>query len=108
MPHWTPEGSDKVVYTTVDEAHSGSADDVSSYLFTLKKDLHIGERDILNTFSWVEISKHAIIKNLKSKYPDQYKWLYPVPGDWHIMKTAAEVIILLYIKNIFQTINFLI
>ena len=43
MPHWTPEGSDKVVYTTVDEAHSGSADDVSSYLFTLKKDLHIGE-----------------------------------------------------------------
>ena len=42
MPHWTLEGSDKVVYATVDEAHSGSAD-VSSYLFTLKKDLHIGE-----------------------------------------------------------------
>ena len=33
MSHWTPEGSDKVVYATVNEAHSGSANDVSSYLF---------------------------------------------------------------------------
>ena len=43
MPHWTLEGSDKVVHATVSEAHSGSADDVSSYLFELRKDLHIGE-----------------------------------------------------------------
>ena len=43
MPHWTPDGSDKVVYTTVTKAHSGSVDDVSSYLFELRKDLHIGE-----------------------------------------------------------------
>ena len=32
-----------MVYATVNEAHSGSADDVSSYLFELRKDLHIGE-----------------------------------------------------------------
>ena len=32
MPHFTPESSDKVVYTTVDEAHSGSADDVGAFL----------------------------------------------------------------------------
>ena len=38
MPHWTSEDGDKVVYTTVDEAHSGSVDDVSSFLLTLKKD----------------------------------------------------------------------
>ena len=43
MPHWTTEGSDKVVYATVSEAHSGSADDVSCYLLELRKDLHIGE-----------------------------------------------------------------
>ena len=43
-------------------------------------------------FSWVVTNKHVIMKNLKSKYPDQFDWLYPVPGDWHIMKTAAEVI----------------
>ena len=32
------------------------------------------------------------MRNLKSKYRDQYDWVYPLPGDWHIMKTAAEVI----------------
>ena len=31
------------------------------------------------------------MKNLKLKYSDHYDWLYPVPGDWHLMKTAAEV-----------------
>ena len=44
MSHWTPESSDRVVYATVDEAHSGSIDDVGSYLVKLKRDLHIGER----------------------------------------------------------------
>ena len=32
MSHWTPESPDNVVYATVDEAHSGSIDDVGSYL----------------------------------------------------------------------------
>ena len=32
------------------------------------------------------------MKNLKSKYSDHYEWMYPVPGDWHIMKTSAEVL----------------
>ena len=40
---------------------------------------------------------YAIMKDLKNKYPDQYCWLYPVPGDWHIMKIAAEV--LKYVLN---------
>ena len=35
---------------------------------------------------------YVLVKNLKSKYADSYNWLYPVPGDWHIMKTTAEVI----------------
>ena len=37
MPHFTPACSDKVVYTTVDEAHSGSADEVGALLAILKK-----------------------------------------------------------------------
>ena len=37
MPHFTPACSDKVVYTTVDEAHSGSADDVGAFLAQIKK-----------------------------------------------------------------------
>ena len=31
------------------------------------------------------------MKNLKLKYPHHYEWLYPVPGDWHVMKTATEL-----------------
>lgn len=31
-------------------------------------------------------------KHLQLKYNEHYNWFYPVPGDWHIMKTSAEVI----------------
>ena len=93
MPHWTPNTSDKVVYTTVSEAHSGSADDVGSYLYQLRKDLHVGEDGYPKyVLLGGDQQTYAIMKNLKSKYPDQYDWIYPVPGDWHIMKTSAEVI----------------
>ena len=88
MPHWTSERSDKVVYATVCEAHSGSADDVGSYLFKLRKDLHIGEDGCPKyVLMGGDQQTYAIMK--VSKYPDQYDWVYPVPGDW---KTAAEVI----------------
>ena len=29
---------------------------------------------------------------MKIKYGDNYDWMYQVPADWHLMKTAAEVI----------------
>ena len=32
------------------------------------------------------------MKNLKLKYPDHYDWLYPISGNWHLMKTAPEVL----------------
>ena len=35
---------DKVVYTTVDDAHSGSLDDVGIFLAKLKKDVRIGKK----------------------------------------------------------------
>ena len=93
MPHWTTKCSDKVVYATVSEAHSGSTDDVGSYLFELKRDLHIGEAGYPKyVLMGGDQQTYVIMKNLKIKYPDQYAWLYPIPGNWHIMKTAAEVI----------------
>ena len=49
MSHWTSETKDKIVYTTVDEAHSGLVDVTT--LHKLKKDLQIGHKDILNTCS---------------------------------------------------------
>lgn len=93
MQHWNPDSPDNVVYATVDEAHSGSIDDVGSYLVKLKKDLHIGE-DGYPKFVILggDQQTYAHMKNLKLKHKDHYNWFYPVPGDWHIMKTAAEVI----------------
>ena len=41
MSHWTPSHSDSVVYATVDEAHSGTFEQVGDYLSKLKKDLKI-------------------------------------------------------------------
>ena len=93
MPHFTPECSDKVVYTTVDEGHSGSGDDMGAFLDKLKKNLRIG---VDGYPKYVIIGgdqqTYSITKNLKVKYSDHYDWMYPVPGDWHLMKTAAEVI----------------
>ena len=33
--------------------------------------------------------RDAIMNKLKQKYSDRYDWVYPEPGDWHIMKTAS-------------------
>ena len=93
MPHFTPECLDKIVYTTVDEAHSGPADDVGAFLAKLKKDMCIGMEGYPKyVIIGGDQQTYSIMENLKIKYGDHYEWLYPVPGDWHVMKTAAEVI----------------
>ena len=70
MPHWTSEDGDKVVYTTVDEAHSGSVDDVSSFLLTLKNKKRIACLTKL-TPSLVPrpsyLTHPPVIKNMKSR-----------------------------------------
>ena len=92
MPHFTLKTSDTIVYTTVDEAHSSSADDVGAFLAKLKKDMCI-DTDGYPKYAIVggDQQTYSIMKNLKVKHSDNYEWMYPVPGDWHVMKTAAEV-----------------
>ena len=90
MPNWTPKIPDKVVYTTVDEAHSGAAQDVGKFLSKLKQDLCIGKESYPSyVILGGDQQTNTHMKNLKSKYSDRYEWMYPVPGDWHIMKTSA-------------------
>ena len=60
-----------MVYTAVNEVHSGSAE--------LRKDLHIGE-DGYPKYVLMGVDQQTC--NLKTKYQDQYDWLYPVPGYW--------------------------
>ena len=103
MPHWTSSPNDKVVYTTVDELYSGCIEDVGKFLAKLKLDLCIGKEGYP---SYVVVGgdqqTYAHMKNLKIKYPGHYDWIYPVPGDWHTLKTSAEVI-----KHILQNGGFL-
>ena len=35
---------------------------------------------------------YAHMKTSNIKYHGHWDWVYPVPGDWHILKTASEVI----------------
>ena len=89
MPHWTSSPNDKVVFCI----YSGCVDDVGKLLTKLKKDLHIGQNGYP---SYVVVGGdqqiYAHMKHFKIKYPVHYDWIYPVPGDWHILKTASEVI----------------
>ena len=76
MQHWTSETGDKIVYTMVDEAHSSSVDDVSSFLLKLKKGLHIGTNGYPKyVLVGGDQQTYAHMKNLKLKYPDHYDWL---------------------------------
>ncbi len=93
MPHFTPNEPDNVAYATVQSAQSSSITDVSKYLLKLKDDLMIGdpgfpEKVVLGG----DQQTYAIVKNLIKKYPDTFSWIIPVPGDWHLLKNAAETI----------------
>ena len=57
-----------------------------------KKDLCIGVDGYPKYVIIGDQQTYSIMKNSKVKYSDHYNWMYPVPGDWHLMKTAAEVI----------------
>ena len=92
-PHFTPSLPDNIVYATVKEAQSSSIDDVASYLTELKVDLSIGKdgypgKAVLGG----DQQTYAILKNLIKKYSSTFSWIIPVPGDWHLLKCAAETI----------------
>ena len=104
MPHFTPACSDKVVYTTVDEAHSGSADDVGALLAKLKKDLCIGGYGYLKyVIIGGDQQTYSTMKNLSVKYSDHYEWMYPRPvgrggctctplSDRNLQTTACKMV----------------
>ena len=93
MPHCTPTRPDRIVYATVLSAQSASVDDVSKYLNLLKDDLRIGEEGYpAQVVVGGDQQTYALIKNLMGKFPTTFSWIIPVPGDWHLLKCAAESI----------------
>ena len=93
MPHWTPTAQDNVVYATIKEAMSGSETDVEMYLYSLKRELHIGQDGHPSHVTLAgDQQMYAIMKKLKRKHPGHLAWVSIIPGDWHLMKLTAEVL----------------
>ena len=93
MPHWTSKCADNVVFTTVDEAQSGTDTDVESYLLKLKHDLKITEQGYPSQVLLAgDQQTYAILKKIKKRYPERFNWFIAVHGDWHLMKLTAELL----------------
>ena len=93
MPDFTPENPDNVAYATVKTAQSAKTNDVANYLHDLKKDLKIGEQGYPEqVVLGGDQQTYAIVKNLLKKFPSTFSWIVPVPGDWHLLKNAAETL----------------
>ena len=60
----------------------------------LKNDLNSGE-DGFPRYVVVggDQQTYVHMSNLKLKYPGCFNWVYPVPGDWHIMKNCWSIIL---------------
>ena len=66
---------------------------MSEFLKNLKSDLKIGEVGYpQECVVCGDQQTYSIILNLKTKFPDTFKWIIPMPGDWHLLKLAAESI----------------
>ena len=93
MPDFTPEKPDNVAYAIVKTAQSAKTNDVANYLHDLKKDLRIGEQGYPEkVVLGGDQQTYAIVKNLIKKFPTTFSLIIPVPGDWHLLKNAAETL----------------
>ena len=67
---------------------------MNEYLDKFKGDLHIGEsgypKKVLLTG---DQQTYKLTKDLQANFPLKYNWFYAVPGDWHLLKLTAELII---------------
>lgn len=93
FPSSTPPTADNVVYTRIEASQASSVEDVSSFLEKLKSDLKIGEPGYPSSAVVCgDQQTYSIMKNLMTKFPDTFKWIMAMPGDWHLLKLASETL----------------
>ncbi len=93
MPNFTPSESDIIVPATVTCAQASSIQDVAAYLLKLKKDLRIGTSGYpKQVVIGGDQQTYNLMKQLITEYPDIYRFIVPVPGDWHLLKLASETL----------------
>ena len=93
LPHWTSSSADKFTFATIKEGQTATPTDVKTYVNHLKTDLKIGSEGFPNKIILVGDEQiYSILMNIKEQNNDDYEWLCPVPGDWHMLKLTAEVL----------------
>lgn len=92
LPHWTPNnGPDQFTFATIQEGQTATPEDVQTYLKQLKIDLKIGSEGFPPKIILAgDEQTYSIMLNIKGKNSDTFDWLYPIPGDWHLLKLTAE------------------
>ena len=75
------------------EGQTATPDDVEAYLLQLKNDLKIGSEGFPSKIVLAgDKQTYSILMNLKEQKGEAFEWLYPIPGDWHLLKLTAEVL----------------
>ena len=94
QPHYTPtNGGDEITFATILEGQTATPDDVEAYLLQLKNDLKIGSEGFPSKIVLAgDKQTYSILMNLKEQKGEAFEWLYPIPGDWHLLKLTAEVL----------------
>ena len=93
LPSYTPSCPDTIVYSRIESSRASSVEDVSKFLTNLKSDLKIGEDGYPDKcIVCGDQQTYVIMQNLIKKYPDDFKWILPQPGHWHLLKLAAETL----------------
>ena len=93
LPDFSPPEPDINAFARIDLAESTSCQDISDYLMKSKADLKIGEPGFPKHLLVVgDQQTFSLVKKLKSSHPDLFNWIIPYPGDWHLLKLAAETI----------------
>ena len=81
------------MFCTIEEAHASTIRDVKQYLTKLKSDLKIGQNGFPSKVLLCgDQHTYSIMKKLQSKYPTRFSWYHALPGDWHMLKLASEVL----------------
>ena len=84
-----PSETCNVVYLQVLDAKSESKDTLMAILF----DLHhrfIEGKNIQYLAIAADAKLYDIIQALKHEYGEDFKWLKPIPGDWHMLKKLSS------------------
>ena len=98
-----------VVYLSVLDAKADSKDTIMQvlqdankrYMKGLKKQHIIKEGDA---------KVYELIQSLKHEYPEEFHWVLPYPGDWHLLRNFQQVLMKAYydagLREIAQTAGY--